>query len=78
MERNPVKSSSLKSIGHDGDILEVEFANGRVYRHSGFPRDQFDRMMQATSVGAHYNAFVRGQYPHTRIEDATPEPEPAA
>lgn len=76
MERSPVKSSSIKSIGHDGDVLEVEFANGHVYRHSGFPRDQFDRMMQATSVGAHYNAFVRGQYTYERI--ARSEPEPAA
>jgi hypothetical protein len=37
MERQPVTSSSSSSIGHDGDVLEVEFTAARSIGTRAFP-----------------------------------------
>lgn len=60
MIRKPVASSNIKSIGIEGDAMEIEFANGRVYRYTG-PRVQehYDGLMSAQSIGKHFSAHVR-------------------
>lgn len=69
MTREPVESSSLKSIGHDGDTLEVEFHSGKVYQHAGFSTDDHAALMGAESIGRHYNAHVKGKFAHTLIDE---------
>lgn len=72
MTRTPVTSSSIASIGHDGDTLEVEFTNGRIYRHAGVAREHFEALRNAESIGQHYNAAIRGKFEHTLVEDREP------
>lgn len=68
MTRQAVVSSSLKSIGHDGDVLEVEFHSGKVYRYSGVAREHFDALIGAESIGKHFGEHVRGKYEHQLVE----------
>lgn len=53
MERIPVKSSMVTSIGYDPTIkvLEVEMNNGRVYQYTGVAGPIYTNIMKAESVG---------------------------
>lgn len=65
MERHVVSSSSLASVGYDpnSETLEVEFAtSGKVYEYYNVPQFEFDRMLEATSIGQYFNANIRNSY----------------
>lgn len=70
MTRTPVSSSSIASIGHEGETLEIEFTNGRIYRHDGVSRAHYEALVDAESVGRHYNAAIKGQFAHVVVGDA--------
>ena len=56
MERTPVTSSSLCSVGYDTEssTLEIEFNNGRLYRYSGVPAEEHQGLMSASSQGTYF------------------------
>ena len=68
MDRTAVESSQIKSVGYDEEssTLEVEFKNGSVYEYADVPKDVYEGMMNADSVGRTFNATVKGVYPYTR------------
>lgn len=70
MERIPVSSSSLRSVGYDADswLLEVEFRSGAVYRYRGVPDWAVERLMAARSKGRHFEQRIRDRYPYERLE----------
>jgi hypothetical protein len=53
MNRNPVKSSRVLSIGYDPDtrILELEFNNKTVYQYSPISPGGYDLLMASESKG---------------------------
>ena len=55
MDRTPVVSSNIKSIGYDSNskILEVEFTNMSVYRYYEVPEDVYEELMAAESKGSY-------------------------
>ena len=61
MDRQPVQSSSIKSVGYDADTrtLEIEFPSGAVYHHYDVPPEAHQALMSAESVGKHYGAHIR-------------------
>ena len=69
MERTPVVSSSLVSVGYDEltKILEVEFVTGGVYQYAGVPADEHEALMSADSKGTYMNANIRDHYSYVRI-----------
>lgn len=69
MNREAVASSSIKSIGHDGVHMEVEFHNGKIYRYPDFPAEAHAQFVGAESVGRHFNQEIRGKYSHTVVLD---------
>ena len=64
MERFPLQSEALASIGYDpaGHVLEVEFTSGRVYQYFDVPRREVEQLLRATSQGAFFSERVRGRY----------------
>ena len=71
MNRQPVKSSNLASVGYDPDskILEVEFHNATVFQYRNIPGPIFKSLMSAPSIGKYFNAKIRnGPYPWTQIK----------
>ena len=68
MERAPVTSSNLISIGYDpaSETLEVEFKGG-VYQYYNVPQFIYDQLMQATSLGIFFNANIKNAYPCSRV-----------
>lgn len=70
MERTPVQSSSVSSVGYDRDsyTLEVEFLNGSVYQYFGVPESIFSGLMNAPSKGTFFDQFVKkAGYSYARI-----------
>lgn len=69
MERTPVSSSDIRSIGYEPEIstLEVEFNTGSVYQYHGVSQEVFDSLMQADSKGIYFNANIRNSYGTTKL-----------
>lgn len=69
IERRPVESSSITSIGYHeaGRILELEFHSGAIYRYSDVPAATFGGLMRAQSKGRYFSAHVRGKYQFNRV-----------
>ena len=71
MNRTPVKSSNVKSIGYDPDkkILEVEFANGDVYRYLKVPENVHYSLMTSPSIGAAMHTLIRGKFKFEKVSE---------
>ncbi len=69
MEREPVSSSNLASVGYnpDNETLEVEFRNGTIYEYYNVPQFMHERLMQAASVGTFFNAELKNNYACSKI-----------
>lgn len=64
MEREPVDSSSLSSLGYDArrHVLEVEFRNGGVYRYMDVPEDAWTELREADSKGRYLNSEIKPRF----------------
>ena len=60
MQRQPVASSNIRSVGFENGAMEIEFTNGKVYRYTG-PKVQehYDGMMAAPSKGQYFGKHIR-------------------
>ena len=59
----PVDSSSIRAVGYDGYSLFVQFhSSDTIYEHHGVPYSVYQELMQAWSMGAYYNRYIRGKY----------------
>jgi len=69
LERIPVDSSNIGSVGYDEDeeMLEVEFLNGTIYEYEGVPREVYEELMRASSHGSYFYWSIRMEYPYRRI-----------
>lgn len=72
MQRKPVESSNIASIGYDEatKTLEVEFKGGSgVYTYSGVPKDLYGTLTAPNqgSVGKLFHTHVKGKFPHTKV-----------
>jgi hypothetical protein len=69
MQRTPVSSTAIQSVGYDpaGLILEIEFTTGRVYQYRGGPPATYARLMGASSQGTYFNARIKGHYPEQKV-----------
>ena len=77
MERFPVSSSNIKSVGYDAEAksLEIEFANGNVYAYAGVPPVTHSALISAKSVGAAFATMVRGKFEYAAVPKPKPEAE---
>jgi hypothetical protein len=70
MERVPVQSRSLASVGYDSNssTLEIEFRNGSVYQYFGIPASIHEGLMNAASKGNYLDQNVKkAGYPYTKV-----------
>lgn len=69
MNREPVNSSNLKSIGYDCErlLLEIEFHGGSIYEYQGVPEHIYSQLMEAPSMGSFFHKFIKDRYPCSRI-----------
>lgn len=69
MNRDPVQSSNLKSVGYDSDtkILEIEFLHGGIYQYFDVPADIHQGLISAPSKGKYFHAFIKNVYRYQKI-----------
>jgi hypothetical protein len=64
VERQPVKSRILRSVGYDESTktLEIEFTSGIVYQYSGVPPKVYTDLMHSGEIGKYYSEKVRPKF----------------
>jgi hypothetical protein len=63
MSMIPVNSSSIAYVGYANGVLAVVFhTSNTTYIHPGVPYWVYCGLMQADSMGAFYNRYIRGRY----------------
>lgn len=69
MERQPVSSSTIVSIGYDHTtaVLEVEFLKTGVYQFFNVPAATFESLMTSSSHGKFFNANIKGHFAYERL-----------
>lgn len=68
IDRTPVTSSNISSIGYDPDekTLAVEFKDGTVYHYHDVEPDAHEQLVSAKSIGKHLHANIKGAYKFTK------------
>jgi hypothetical protein len=70
MNRAPVSSSNLASVGYDPTTrtLEVEFHNGSIYQYFDVPAFIYSGLMSASSHGSYLDQYIKkGGYSYQQI-----------
>jgi KTSC domain len=64
VERQPVKSRILRSVGYDDKtkILEIEFLSGLVYQYSGVPPKVYADLMHSDEIGKYFSEKIRPKF----------------
>lgn len=68
-EMKPVTSSNIHSIGYSPEArqLHIKFKSGGHYSYDSVPKEEFEAMQAAPSVGGHFAHNFAGKYQHTKI-----------
>ena len=74
MQRTPVSSTAIQSIGYDpaGLILEIEFTTARVYQYRGVPPATYAGLMGAAHKGHTSTPGSRGTIRNRRSRSEGP------
>lgn len=69
MNRTPVSSSNIRSIGYDpaSAILEVEFTSGDVYQYFDVSENLYQQFFNASSHGQFLNDHIRYNYRYQKV-----------
>ncbi|WP_339812118.1 KTSC domain-containing protein [Zunongwangia profunda] len=69
MNRNPVTSSNIASIGYDeaSATLEIEFLNGSIYQYFDVPQREYEGLMSASSHGSYLAHNIKGRYRYSKV-----------
>jgi len=71
LERQPVKSRILRSVGYNDStkILEIEFQTGLVYHYSGVPpKVHADLMHSGGEIGKYFSEKVRPKFQTKQVD----------
>lgn len=67
-QMQPVESSNIAAVGHDGKDLHVRFKSGGLYRYADVPASVHQQMLAAPSKTNFLRATVIGKHTHTKVE----------
>lgn len=71
MERTPVVSSNIVSIGYaeEAETLEMEFHNGSVYQYFNVPPPVYEALITAPSIGSFFHHNIKVQdYEYHKVQ----------
>ena len=66
MQRTPVESSNVASVGFEDSTLEVEFTSGAIYRYSNVPERIHDELLASNSKGRYLNEHIKNTFAYLR------------
>jgi len=64
-----VESSMIGAVGYEPETqeLEVAFNNGRVYRYSEVPQEEYEELLSCESKGQYMRANIIDVYPYYQV-----------
>tara|TARA_A100001391_G_scaffold110033_1_gene73898 strand:- start:271 stop:534 length:264 start_codon:yes stop_codon:yes gene_type:complete len=71
MDRDPVNSTSIRSIGYDSESkkMEVEFLKGTVYTYSDVSDEVYNTLMTSESIGKAFSSLIKaGGFSYEKTE----------
>ena len=74
MERVPVESKALASIGYDAEarVLELEFRQGKVYQYLDVPAELHEWLMRSRDKMALFRNKIDGRFELRRVDHLDP------
>jgi hypothetical protein len=69
MQRTPVQSSNLLSVGYDrlNRVMEIEFNSGHVYQYFNVPEEIYIGLLNASSHGKYFHQHIRNAYQYRQV-----------
>ena len=69
MERTPVDSSAVVSVGYDESrrTLELEYVDGDVYQYFDVPNALYHALLDAPSIGQFVNTEIKGIFGYEKV-----------
>ncbi len=69
MNRHPVTSSRIASIGYDTGMRELEilFKDGQLWRYRNVPEKTFHTFLAVVSKGRFYDGVIRNKFTAMRL-----------
>lgn len=64
-----VESSNIEAIGFKDGSLTVHFKNGSAYSYAGVTEADANKLMDAESVGKHFNQHIKGKFEHKKLDN---------
>jgi hypothetical protein len=79
MDRQPVASRALASVGYEADTgaLEIEFRSGRVYRYEAVPASVHAWLLRTKNKGIFVAHHLSGRYAERALPDRGAAPQPS-
>lgn len=68
MEREPVGSSNLLSVGYDENslTLEIEFKSG-IYQYYDVPQHIYEELINSNSLGSFFHRFIKSEFTCSKV-----------
>ncbi len=68
MNRTPVHSSHIASVGYDEKEkrLEVEFKDGSIYSYHNVDSKEHHDLMNARSIGSHLHVHIKHRHTYAK------------
>ncbi len=75
MQRTPVDSQAIRSVGYDANVLEleIEFRGGRVYRYRGVPSDVHQFLLRTPDKGSYVNRVIATSFAYSERQEPAEE-----
>lgn len=69
MERKKVSSDKIRSVGYDavGQVLEIEFTDGRISQYSRVTSETHRRLVAAPSIVSYFRDHIEDEYTARRL-----------
>lgn len=69
MERIPVISKHIHSVGYDAEAatLEVKFDSGAVFQYYNVPADVYAELISAPSKGSYFDYKIKQNYNYCKV-----------
>lgn len=67
MNRTPVRSSNIASVGYENGTLEIAFVDGGVYQYFNVPEHVYQEMMSAGSKGGYFHDHIKDRYQTRKV-----------
>lgn len=69
MEREPVLSSTIESVGYDPvtAVLEIQFTHGDLYEYFMVPHSTYVSFLRSPSKGRFFGESIRSRYQFRKL-----------